>query len=134
MIINGTITHSTALRRLCPTAAYVLRGTDVEFVEELNSEGNPVGTVITPNLEWLDTTVEKPTKEQLDAEVERLKQEYAATEYQRLRQPEYPPLSDLADALYWQSQGDNSKMEKYLAAVDAVKQKYPKGIRHGEYN
>ena len=54
------------------------------------------------------------------------RREWEATEYQRLRKPEYPPLADLADALYWQSQGDESKMTAYLAAVDAVKQKYPK--------
>ena len=39
---------------------------------------------------------------------------------------EYPPMTDLADALYWQSKGDESKMTAYLAAVEAVKLKYPK--------
>lgn len=43
-----------------------------------------------------------------------------------LRQPQYPPLADLADALFWQSQGDNTKMEAYIAAVAAVKQRFPK--------
>lgn len=38
----------------------------------------------------------------------------------------YPPLTDLADALYWQGKGDNSKMEAYLAACEAVKLTYPK--------
>lgn len=42
------------------------------------------------------------------------------------RAANYPPLADLADALYWQSQGDTSKLEAYLAACDAVKRKYPK--------
>lgn len=62
----------------------------------------------------------------IQAEVLRLQQAWAATEYQRQRQPEYPPLQDLADALYWQNKGDNSKMQAYLAACEAVKQKYPK--------
>lgn len=53
-------------------------------------------------------------------------QEFERTQYQRDRVTEYPPLTDLADALYWQSQGDESKMTAYLAAVDAVKAKYPK--------
>ena len=44
----------------------------------------------------------------------------------RLRQALYPPLADLADALYWQSKGDNSKMDAYNAAVEAVKQRFPK--------
>lgn len=44
----------------------------------------------------------------------------------RLRQAMYPPLADLADAIYWQSQGDNSKLNAYNAAVAAVKAKFPK--------
>ena len=44
----------------------------------------------------------------------------------RLRQPQYPPLADLADALFWQSQGDNTKMETYIASVAAVKARFPK--------
>jgi len=68
----------------------------------------------------------KPSLEKLNMEVARLQQDYDSKLYQRQRQPEYPPLQDLADALYWQSKGDNSKMQTYLAACEAVKQKYPK--------
>jgi hypothetical protein len=57
----------------------------------------------------------------------RLEAEYQSTQYQRDRARRYPPLTELADALYWQAQGDNTKMTAYLAAVDAVKTKYPKG-------
>jgi len=42
------------------------------------------------------------------------------------RAADYPPLTDLADALYWQARGDASKMDAYVAKVDAVKAKYPK--------
>lgn len=42
------------------------------------------------------------------------------------RKVEYPPLEDLADAIYWQSKGDSSKMTEYLAKCEAVKLKYPK--------
>jgi hypothetical protein len=42
------------------------------------------------------------------------------------RQAEYPPLADLADALYHQSKGDETKLTAYLAKCEAVKQKYPK--------
>jgi hypothetical protein len=90
-------------------AVWILRGTD-------NLDG----------LEW-SGPVARPTKAALDAEIVRLQAEWDSTEYQRQRQPEYPPLVDLADALYWQSQGDDSKMSAYLAAVEAVKLKYPKG-------
>ena len=42
------------------------------------------------------------------------------------RQREYPPLTDLADALYHQSKGDETKLTAYLAKCEAVKTKYPK--------
>jgi hypothetical protein len=43
-----------------------------------------------------------------------------------LRRFSYPPMTDYLDAAYWQSQGDDSKMNAYLAAVEAVKTLYPK--------
>jgi hypothetical protein len=43
-----------------------------------------------------------------------------------LRRAAYPPLADLADAVYWQSQGDSAKMDTYTAAVAAVKERFPK--------
>lgn len=46
--------------------------------------------------------------------------------YADYRAANYPKLEDLADAIYWQSQGDDSKMKTYLAKVKAVKEKYPK--------
>jgi len=42
------------------------------------------------------------------------------------RKMEYPPLTDLADALYHQSKGDETKLTAYIAKCEAVKQKYPK--------
>ena len=62
----------------------------------------------------------------VDAAAAELAAEAAATAYQRQRQPEYPPITDLADALYWSNQGDNSKLDAYYAACAAVKAKYPK--------
>ena len=49
-----------------------------------------------------------------------------ANAYIENRQREYPPLTDLADALYHQSKGDETKLTAYLAKCEAVKQKYPK--------
>jgi len=62
----------------------------------------------------------------VSTELARLKAVAKATEYQRKRQKEYPPLSELADALYHQQNGDDTKMTAYLAKCEAVKQKYPK--------
>jgi hypothetical protein len=79
-------------------------------------------------LNWLDNEQEKPTIQEINSEIERLKQEKLNTYYQTVRAPEYPPLSEFADAMFWQSQGDDSKMTAYLAACEAVKQKYPKDM------
>jgi hypothetical protein len=46
--------------------------------------------------------------------------------YKYQRAKEYPPLTDLADALYHQSKGDETKLTAYLAKCETVKQKYPK--------
>ena len=62
----------------------------------------------------------------VDAAAAEIAAEAAATQYQRNRQPEYPSLADLADALYWSNQGDNTKLDEYYAACAAVKAKYPK--------
>jgi hypothetical protein len=62
----------------------------------------------------------------VSTELARLKALDKATEYQRKREREYPPLTELADALYHQQNGDDTKMTAYLAKCEAVKQKYPK--------
>ena len=64
----------------------------------------------------------------IDAAAAELAAEAAATAYQRQRQPEYPPVTELADALYWASEGDTSKLDAYYAACAAVKAKYPKPL------
>jgi hypothetical protein len=62
----------------------------------------------------------------VDAAAAVIAAEQAATAYQRQRQPEYPSLAELADALYWASTGDTTKLDAYYAACGAVKAKYPK--------
>ena len=99
------INKTQALFSLRPGAEWTLRGDD---------------------LEWLDTKQTRPTDTEIAAEIIRLESEYNAQEYARKRAPEYPPLTDLADALYHQSKGDETKLTAYLAKCEAVKQKYPK--------
>ena len=103
---------------LRPGAQWTLTGEEFIFDETTNE---------VLNLDWVDQIQTKPTKEEIDLEYRNQKAVWKQTEYQRNRQLEYPPLADLADALYWQAQGDESKMTAYLAAVDAIKVKYPKG-------
>lgn len=98
---------SAALRSLVPDAQFGIEDNDWN------------------KLKWMDSRP-CPSKEEVMAEVERLRLDWESKAYQRQRQPEYPPMSDYLDAIYWQSKGDDSKMEAYLAAVEAVKEKYPK--------
>ena len=100
---------SKALLSLRPGAAWALDGNSYE------------------GLVWLDKEQSKPTEEEVLAEDSRLYSDFLSKEYQRQRQLAYPPMADYLDAVYWQSQGDNTKMTAYLAAVEAVKSKYPKG-------
>lgn len=127
-MIERQIDELDAIASLNPSLSFAIRGSKIEYIEETDSDGNPTGVVLTPNVEIIDNSGSLPSREAIAAEIIRLQAEYDSKQYQRQRQPEYPPLADLADAIYWQSQGDESKMTAYLAAVDAVKQKYPKGV------
>ncbi len=49
-----------------------------------------------------------------------------ARDYREQRRYAYPPLADLADALYWQAQGDDSRMDAYMAQITRVKTLIPK--------
>ncbi len=100
------ITH--ALQSLRPGAQWSLNGDEYE------------------GLVWLDEIQTQPTKKELEEEVVRLQIEYNQKEYQRKRAREYPDLKDLADALYWSSKGDNTKLDEYYAKCEAIKLKYPK--------
>jgi hypothetical protein len=122
-LYERTVSDDMVLQSLVPGAKWHLIGTQIEFVE---TTANGLVTVTTPNLNWLDNEIEKPTKDEILAERTRIQAELNSTLYQRKRQPEYPPLGELADAIYWQNNGDDTKMTAYLAKVQAVKDKYPK--------
>ncbi len=55
-----------------------------------------------------------------------LDSDYAKIKYKDDRQPLYPPLADFADAMYWNSKGDSSKLTAYYAACEKVKTDNPK--------
>jgi hypothetical protein len=97
-----------ALNSLCPGARYSVENNDYD------------------TLKWEDTRYEMPSREAVEAEMQRSKDYFDSIKYQQLRSFEYPPMADYLDAVYWQSKGDDSKMTAYLAAVEAVKSKYPK--------
>ena len=62
----------------------------------------------------------------IDAARVALDSEAAAIAYQSVRQPLYPSLGDFADAMYWNSKGDSTKLEAYYAACEKVKTDNPK--------
>ena len=61
----------------------------------------------------------------IDAARVTLDAEAAAIAYQSVRQPLYPCLGDFADAMYWNSKGDSTKLEAYYAACEKVKTDNP---------
>lgn len=56
-----------------------------------------------------------------------IKPSVAVLDYSIERRVNYPQLVDFADAYYWAQQGDNTKMNEYLAKIKEIKEKYPKG-------
>jgi len=111
--------YDRAIRRLVPNAQYSISGNEIIWE-------NKKGQWVSENFVWFLKGTPKPTKAELDQALEEVHAEWNDTEYQRLRKNEYPPLEILADALYWQANGDNTKMTAYLTAVAEVKSKYPK--------
>ena len=96
------ITKTSALHSLRPNSEWVLRGDD---------------------LEWLDTEQTQPTEAEITAEVARLQAEYDAQAYARSRASEYPLINDYIDGVV---KGDQAQIDAYIAACQAVKDKYPK--------
>jgi hypothetical protein len=109
------------LLSLRPGAKWNLHGDTISWTINKNGENVPI------NLEWLSADIEMPTQEQIETRMVELQAIADSIAYQSQRRQEYPPLENLADALFWQANGDNSKMTEYLAQVAAVKEKYPKG-------
>jgi hypothetical protein len=119
---------NTALANLVQPAGsgFSMTGDSFTWEPVLDSNGNATAVNKISNVTFFDSSVVVPTKAALDAETARLESEWIAAEYQRFRRLKYPSWEMLADAVYWKENGDNTKMEAYLAAVEAVKAEYPK--------
>ena len=76
----------------------------------------------------LDSSGEKVSivQSKVDTARSTLDAEAAAIAYKSVREPLYPPLGDFADAMYWNSKGDSSKLTAYYAACEKVKTANPK--------
>jgi hypothetical protein len=97
----------------------------VQALINLGYDG-PVEVLEDGTINFQDEDLPRPSIDEIMAEADRLQADFDYHQYQRYRKPEYPSLQDLADAIYWQSQGDDSKMQAYVESVNAVKEKYPK--------
>jgi tRNA A37 N6-isopentenylltransferase MiaA len=105
MSINKKFGIVDAIQSLAPTAEWTLNGDKYD------------------GLEWRSEGIKKPSEKALASEVSRLQSEYDALEYQRLRSTEYPDFKDYLDGVV---KGDQAQIDAYIAACQAVKDKYPK--------
>jgi hypothetical protein len=72
---------------------------------------------------WENGTTPIPANEIL-AKQQELIAEYNSNQYQRDRAKDYPSIQDQLDMQYWDKINGTNKWEE---AINAVKQKYPKG-------
>ena len=63
------------------------------------------------------------TYAQLQNEIASVQASYDAQQYARDRAAEYPPVADYLDGIV---KGDQAQIDAYIAACQAVKDKYPK--------
>jgi hypothetical protein len=75
------------------------------------------------DLVWFSESISQPTEEDIATEIERLDAEHYALQYQRLRAAEYPDFKDYLDGIV---KNDQAQIDAYIAACQAVKEKYPK--------
>ena len=72
----------------------------------------------------LDANGNKVSIEQSKVDAARV--ELNKLNYQKERKFLYPPLEEFADAMYWNSKGDSSKLTAYYTACEKVKTDNPK--------
>jgi hypothetical protein len=93
-------TISTAISSIRPKAEWVLRGSE---------------------LEWVDKAQVKPTQSEIDTELAKLQTEYNTQEYARNRIKEYPSIKDQLDKIYHEG------IDKWKEdMIKPVKDKHPK--------
>ena len=74
-------------------------------------------------VQWHKPSVASVTETQIATELARLQSVYTAQEYSRKRAKEYPPVTDYLDGVV---KGNQTQIDAYIAACQAVKTKYPK--------
>ena len=82
-----------------------------------------------PNYKYINnelTILSDAEETALETDQTRLTADKTANGYKIVRQQLYPSLGDFADAMYWNSKGDSTKLEAYYAACEKVKTDNPK--------
>jgi len=92
----------TAIQSLRPSAELVVRGTEIE---------------------WMDDVQTQPTDAEIQTEISRLQAEYDSKQYARNRAEAYPSLAEQADMAYWDRQNGTTTLDD---AISAVKIQFPK--------
>ena len=92
----------TAIQSLRPSAELVVRGTEIE---------------------WMDDVQTQPTDAEIQTEISRLQAEYDSKQYARNRAEAYPSLAEQADMAYWDRQNNTTTLDD---AISAVKLQFPK--------
>lgn len=100
-----------------PARHYVAGGVITPYTpDELNAQAN-----MKPGMTW-----QMPERAVFDRRSAQERLAQRSKDISRARALAYPPLTSLADALYWQSAGQAQPMIDYLAACAAVKAANPK--------
>lgn len=76
-------------------------------------------------VDWHVPDTAPVTEEQIQEELVRLRALDAAKDYQRKRALEYPDFREYLDGIV---KGDQAQIDAYIAACQAVKDKYPKPV------
>jgi len=77
------------------------------------------GIILDADNKDITSTIEQSKIDAARVELDKLK-------YQDTRRSLYPSLREFADAMYWNSKGDSTKLEVYYAACEKVKTDNPK--------
>ena len=81
---------------------------------------------VTKNLETNTYKAFDKDNKEITLDMNAVEAEFTKLDYQNKRIKEYPSLGNLADAMYWNSKGDSSKLTAYYAACEKVKTDNPK--------
>lgn len=81
---------------------------------------------VTKNLETNTYKAFDKDNKEITLDMNAVEAEFTKLDYQNKRIKEYPSLGNLADAMYWNSKGDSSKLTAYYTACEKVKTDNPK--------